>query len=376
MFRKVRLDDKSTYERLVVVLRMAAMLKGHLEGRGSIKSLGCEQGGIPHWDDIVIRHVDGDFEHIQIKNQNTPFCTKPCARPASNPATSTLDDALASLGIWYSDPLKRTEKRSFRLEVVTGTTLIKQNLEIRRLEELARHIRDGNTDIELLKQRAQSESGTANIYTWLTTWCGFSDWEHIVAVLSRFEIAYHGTEDQLRDRIQDKLSHHFEDPKSAMDRLVVFALDTTSDIMVTDAPSLLNVMRPLLRSECQTWTQYCHDALAGTWQVSGTTECSAGEIEPPASVVNSLWDAGTKARALRVFGQTIGGQVTPRSKQQFCAWRYTSRELAKQSYQILTNGEAELKMKRAIPSASSQATSTARLGLPRTMLVDQPAPGR
>ena len=289
MFRKVRLDDKSTYERLVVVLRMAAMLKGHLEGRGSIKSLGCEQGDIPHWDDIVIRHVDGGFEHIQIKNQNTPFCTKPCARPASNPAASTLDDALSSLGIWYSDPVKRTENRSFRLEVVTSTVLIKQDLEIRRLEELARHIRDGNTDIELLKQRAQSESGTANIYAWLTTWCGFSDWEHIVAVLRRFEIAYHGTEGQLREHIQDKLSHHFEDSKSAMDRLVVFALDTTSDITVTDAPSLLNVMRPLLRSECQTWTQYCHDAVAGTWQVSGTTECSVGEIEPPVSVVNSLW---------------------------------------------------------------------------------------
>lgn len=311
MFRKVRLDNKSTYERLAVVLRMAAMLKDHLEGHCSVKSLGCEQGDLAHWDDIVLRHVDDALEHVQIKDQNTAFCTKSCERPASNPAISTLDDALASLAIWYSDPLKRTEKRSFRLEVVTTGVLLKRDLEIWRLEELVRHIRTGNIDIELLKQRAQSDTGTANIYTWLTTWCKFNDWEHIVAVLCRFEIAYQGTEGQLRDHIKDKLSHHFEDSQEAMDKLVVFALNTTSDISVTDAPSLLNVMRPWLRSDCQTWTQYCHNLPTGEWKVSGTNECPAGEIEPPGSVVNSLWDAGTKARALRVLGEMSEGPNNP-----------------------------------------------------------------
>lgn len=52
------------------------MLEKFLDGRRAPLEIGAEQGGIEEWDDVVIVHSRDSFEHLQIKRQSTPFCTK------------------------------------------------------------------------------------------------------------------------------------------------------------------------------------------------------------------------------------------------------------------------------------------------------------
>lgn len=66
MLRKLRLDQKSRYERAIATRYLAEMVVDYIDSREHPHSIGREQGGIGHWDDIVIKHRDGSFEHVQI----------------------------------------------------------------------------------------------------------------------------------------------------------------------------------------------------------------------------------------------------------------------------------------------------------------------
>ncbi|MCJ2370766.1 ABC-three component system protein [Pseudomonas sp. RGM 3321] len=76
MIRRFRLEQKSLYEKLVIAQRLSDMLEKFLDGRRAPLEIGAEQGGIEEWDDVVIVHSRDSFEHLQIKRQSTPFCTK------------------------------------------------------------------------------------------------------------------------------------------------------------------------------------------------------------------------------------------------------------------------------------------------------------
>jgi len=300
MFRKVRLDDKSEYECLSVVYSMAAMLEAHIAGRCVTACIGCEQGDVEHWDDLIIEHTDGSLEHCQIKSQNTDFDTKPCKKPDGNPGLSPLDNALASLATRYEKNAgHREDSRRFTLELIT-TVGVKKGVETRHLEELARHIADGNAEAHLLADRAKKDKCTEQLYEWLTTWCGFSDWDHIIAALRRLSIKSIGTSANLRQQIKDKLSPYFSDADAALEKILAFARAKTSDISTTRPSILLQELKGLLAPECMTWTQYKLELGANSWFISGTTGTVNGIAEPPQTVVQAMWRLGNRARILRI----------------------------------------------------------------------------
>ncbi|MFT5814087.1 MAG: hypothetical protein ACI9VT_001846 [Psychroserpens sp.] len=113
MLKKIRLDRTRTYELALATNYIAIMLDEFIEGRSHAKSLGCEQGNIEKWDDLILELECGAFEHIQVKRQLIDFSNSPVVRGIKklgkeenrgNPQDrSPLDESLFALAKWSKD---------------------------------------------------------------------------------------------------------------------------------------------------------------------------------------------------------------------------------------------------------------------------------
>lgn len=299
MLNRFRLERKGTYERLVIAERLTQMLESFIEGKAAPVEMGSEQGGIPHWDDFVLKHPDGMLEHVQIKRQIVNFSASASVRP-SGVALSALDEALSSLAAWSKpEPGKVLDSRKFVLEIPSQMCFIKGKLRVSHLEELCGVCRLAGVHEAGLAARMSTDGPTKRAYEWLTTWCGFDGWTHIIAALSRLTIKVGGVDSDLEERALTSLRRHFFDAEKALETLLAYIGREAADVTSITCPPVLQHLYSLARSEVVRWTQY-HFEPTGAWSISGTHGIVTGDLETATSVVNGLWQDSGGQRRLRI----------------------------------------------------------------------------
>lgn len=321
MLRRFRLEQKSSYEKLVIAQRLADMLEKFLRGRPAPLEIGAEKGEIEEWDDVVIMHAIDHFEHLQIKRQTTNFCTKnpnkanqrPRKRKNEStdktPNNSVLDKAFSSLANYSSlGKLDEAPRRVFKLSLVGAHLHIKDKLTVNHLDEVCKLCRQDGLNLKELADR--NDGPTQNVYLWLTTWCGFKDWKHVKDVLCRVHIHCVGNDEILKSQTLDSLSRYFTDAERTMDRLMAYITSETSDVSALRCQSILRVLQDELRPDIETWAQYqLTDGTAESsksWTLSGTHNLSITIPSSAQGVVDHMWSNKPGDRKLRVYADISG----------------------------------------------------------------------
>lgn len=274
MIRRFRLEQKGRYEKLVIAQRLSDMLDKFLDGRPAPLRIGAEQGGIPQWDDVVIHHSDDHWEHLQIKRQTSVFSDKHVDKaeylasykprkskksakavettaadnlsedepetPSDDKFDSELEKVFKSLAAWQSPGAGvKPTRRTFTLTLPGPEVVIKGKdkdiIKITHLREVWDLCRKDGVDVVELSRR--DDRPTQNVYTWLTTWCGFSDWSHLVDKMRVLEIHCIGDESTLEARARESLDRHFSDAGLTLSVLVDYISDSTNDTNVVSCYS-------------------------------------------------------------------------------------------------------------------------------------------
>lgn len=349
MIKRFRLEQKSRYEKLVIAQRLSDMLDKFLDGRPAPLRIGAEQGGIAQWDDVVVHHDDSHWEHLQIKRQTCCFSDKsldkavylqsvkdrsekkaakaaekanPEAGEAPIPAEesktpsedefdSELEKVLKSLATWELPAAGvQPSRRTFSLTLPGLEVAIKGKskdiIKVNHLREVWDLCRKDGVDIEGLSKR--DDKPTQNVYTWLTTWCGFKDWAHIVEKMRMLEINCIGDESTLESRALESLDRHFSDPAVTLSLLLDYISDNTTDTNVVSCYTAAKHLQKQLRPGFQTWTQYLVNPIPGLgWAVAGTHDIGSTSIVLPASpaaqIVTHHWAGTTPNRKLRLHAE-------------------------------------------------------------------------
>ncbi len=340
MIRRFRLEQKGRYEKLVIAQRLSDMVDKFLDGRPAPLGIGAEQGGIAEWDDVVIYHSDDHWEHLQIKRQTSDFSDKhfdkddylasykprkkkPDAgivaaeeEPESASETkfdSELEKVFKSLAAWQPPPVGvKPAKRTFSLTlpgpevVIKGKEKDQDVLRITHLREVWDLCRKDGVNLAGLGKR--DDKPTQNVYTWLTTWCGFNDWAHIVEKMRVLEIHCVGDEGALEKSALESLDRHFTDSAITLSVLLDYIGDSTTDTNAVSCHTTATHLQKLLRAGGQTWTQYLVDPIPGVgWTVSGThdlgTATSHSASSPAEQVVNHHWAQSIPNRRLRLHAE-------------------------------------------------------------------------
>lgn len=331
MIRRFRLEQKGGYEKLVIAQRLSDMVEKYLDGRPAPLLIGAEQGGIGEWDDVVVYHADEHYEHLQIKRQTTPFSDKhidkadyiesyrPRARgkaatsatpvvPPDSAIDSELDKAMKSLSAWSLNPQsKQPPARAFSLILLGLEVVIKGKpndfITANHLHEFCRLCKQDGLDLAALSSRA--DTPTQNVYKWLTTWCGFADWDHVRQTMRALTIHAVGSEENLEDRACESLGRHFNDPQATLDKLVGYISTNTTDVNAISCHAMVSHLKDARRSDAETWTQYLMKPPAGSsWMVAGTHNLNGTSSFPvphaATEVVSHHWAASGKNRRLRL----------------------------------------------------------------------------
>lgn len=316
MIRRFRLEQKSVYERLVIAQRLSDMLDKFLSGSPAPLAIGAEQGGIEEWDDVVIVHTTDSYEHLQIKRQTTDFdnCNSDKAKvpvkarkdgsPPTPPADSVLDTAFASLakhaglGTFDSHPHRR-----FQLTLLGAHLQIKEDLTVNHLDELCNVCRQDGINLDELDKR--KDGPTRRAYLWLTTWCGFKNWDQIRDTLRRVTIVCIGNDAALKQRCTESLGRHFTDPERTLERLITYISGETSDVSALGCHAVVRELKDELRPDIETWAQYLlgDEVLpAGrSWSFAGTHDLGGVATRSAQGVVDHMWSSKPGNRKLRIY---------------------------------------------------------------------------
>lgn len=347
MIRRFRLEQKGRYEKLVIAQRLSDMLDKFLSGRPAPLRIGAEQGGIPQWDDVVIHHSDDHWEHLQIKRQTSVFSdkhvdkaeylasykprkSKKSAKAVETPAAnnlsegepetpsddkfdSELEKVFKSLAAWQSPGAGvKPTRRTFTLTLPGPEVVIKGKdkdiIKITHLREVWDLCRKDGVDVVELSRR--DDKPTQNVYTWLTTWCGFSDWSHLVDKMRVLEIHCIGDESTLEARARESLDRHFSDAGLTLSVLVDYISDSTNDTNVVSCYSAARHLQKLLRPGNQTWTQYLASPVPGQgWTVAGTHDIASTSSvavgSPAEHIVNHHWAPAIPSKKLRLHVEYV-----------------------------------------------------------------------
>lgn len=351
MIRRFRLEQKGRYEKLVIAQRLSDMLDKFLDGRPAPLGIGAEQGNIAEWDDVVIYHSDDHWEHLQIKRQTSEFSDKHLDKadylasykprkktqvteatsatktaetataeeepeaPSDKKFDSELEKVLKSLANWK--PLGggvKPSKRTFSLTLPGPEVVIKgkdKDQEIIRITHL-REVWDlcCKDGVDLAGLAKRDDKPTKNVYTWLTTWCGFKDWAHVVEKMRMLEIHCIGDESTLETRALESLDRHFTDPVMTLSVLLDYISDSTTDTNVVSCYTTAKHLRKLLRPGVQTWTQYLVKPTPGQgWTVAGTHDLGSTPTVPPCNpasqIVSHHWADTIPNRKLRLHADYV-----------------------------------------------------------------------
>ena len=320
MQRKLGLQRADRYAFLVCAQMMSKMVVAYLEGRQAAKWLGCEQGAVPDWDDIVQELSDGTLRHTQVKRQATDFSDDKAKRDlkiprkkAGDPVTSVaptpvprdlsaFDKSIAALAQWFLPTTVTDGKvRTFTVQVPDRKVKIKHEFEMRNFEEFCALCNLSVTTPAGLKAHAQTNLAAAHIFDWLTTWCGFTDWEHVHKALRNLRVEVKSLEAEIEQAAESILERYFF-PASEAFKVLVHDLEYGSTDAGASTPrQMLNLISQFLRPEVPIWTQYAFDDTSYSWGVSGCATGYSNGIEDPAQTVPIFWDDGIQsAKRLKI----------------------------------------------------------------------------
>ncbi len=303
MLKKLNLDQTKTYEICIATFNISEMLIAYIQGRKHFLRIGSEQGDIETWDDLIIEHENGLYEHIQVKRQHTDFSNDPCIRNyvhAGKPQQrlrdlSPIDKTLASLAQWSltKNPCSSNPKRLFAIEVPDNTMSMKQNLKISHLSDFCKNEITPSTTASSLAYLQARHKNTENLFNWLTTWCGFTDWEHILKAFKALEIRQTGNEIDLERRTETLLNYCFNDSNAIRKQIHTYITDNSSYTSAISPRPLLGKLKSQCITGLVTWTQYVKDK--AIWSISGTNDTGHDSIELAPKVVEGLWKPPRKS---------------------------------------------------------------------------------
>ncbi|WP_313163918.1 ABC-three component system protein [Sedimentibacter sp.] len=318
MLKKLRLDQTKKYEKHIALEELSNMLVSFVIGTLHNLSIGAEQGNIVKWDDFVIEKNDGGNIYIQVKRQTTDFSdTDPIIRDTytrgkrvgESRDLSPLDESMESLANWINDTdFKNLNfKNEFRLILPEGSTKIKKGLEIRNLSNLLEHQYKSVTTAKDLENLSSCDKNVLNIYNWLTSWCGFSGWDHILKLMKVLKIRTYGTEPEILNRVKSNLSHIFKPTKLDTICSLIFSYieDNETFAGAIRPRELLYQLKEYLLLDIERWTSFQNDN--SNWNISGINDLKDNtEIERPSALIPALWVAHNPyARKLNIEGDCI-----------------------------------------------------------------------
>lgn len=288
------------------------MVVAYLEGRQAAKWLGCEQGAVLEWDDIVQELSDGSLLHTQVKRQAKDFSTEKSKReakpvrptkgkttaaaltPAKLPDLSAFDKSIAALAEWFSPEVVRHGKvRAFTAQLPDRKVQIKHEFDVRNFEEFCTLCNNKTTTPQGLVEHAQKNASSRHIYDWLTTWCGFSDWEHIHDAMRNLRVEVRSLEQEIEQTAESALDKYFFPASEAFKALLYDLEYGATDAGAATPRQVLALISKFLRPEFPIWTQYALEETSFTWGISGCATGHTKGIEDPTQTVPIYWTDGT-----------------------------------------------------------------------------------
>ena len=236
MLKKLKLDQTKKYEQSIAIYEISKMLVAFVEGKKHIHCIGAEQGDIKGWDDLIIEEADRSFTHVQVKRQQTPFspsgykCQRSIKRNGSERELSPLDESMKSLANWVSASKMKDVKRLFKLELPISNVKIKDDLEVRNFITFCKSYINSTTKVENLETlcNVQNDSDAKNIFDWLTSWCDFKDWGHILGALQELTICNSGLESDIDNRTIIEIERIFHDSHTVIQLVKSYTEDNST----------------------------------------------------------------------------------------------------------------------------------------------------
>lgn len=313
MLKKLRLDQTKRYEQYLALEEISKMLIAFVEGCPHHLAIGAEQGDIDKWDDLVIQtNVDG-YIYVQAKRQETDFSNDSIIRDRYNSRSkragdfkdlSPFDETIKSLGEYISKN-KLGSKNKFWLELPESSIQIKKGLEIRHLKSLCHNQITSVTTPADLKALEGIDNQVKIIHEWLTTWCDFGDWDHILEALKILEIRNSGSEKDIKYRVDNNLSRIFKATEiTTVCRLIFSYLDENSTYAGAIKPrQLLFLLKDYLLPTIYRWTLFKNNN--SYWNICGINDLEYNnEIERPEVIVPAFWSIKNEnARHLKIDGE-------------------------------------------------------------------------
>ena len=314
MLKKLRLDQKNKYEKAIASRAIAKMVVAYAQGRNHIRNIGSEQGGISHWDDFVIEDEHGVYNHLQVKNQTTPFSAHECLRKLKRGSSelndlSAFDEVIKSLGQWHlvNDVEAAVPKRKFKLICSDGSVDINKEITINHLARLCNDDISRLSTIALFKQLICEDEAANNIWTWLSSFCEFSDEAHALKTLKNLKIVIVGNAESIKEDILDQLRICFNEPDTVLTLINGILDEHSTYTSVITAHAVLKDLHNYLLPGTKKWTQYyLQDS---TWKVSGITDAINPDVELPSSTVPAHWDP-EQLTALRITSRLHTSNLT------------------------------------------------------------------
>lgn len=288
------------------------MVVAFLEGRQAAKWLGCEQGAVPDWDDIVQELSDGTLRHTQVKRQATDFSGDKAKRDYKIPSKKTkgsatsasaspvlrdrsaFDESIAALADWFLPTTVTDGKvRTFTVQVPDRQVKIKHEFEMRSFEEFCVLCNHPTTTPSGLEAHAQKNTIASHIFDWLKSWCGFTDWAHIHRALRNLKVEVKSLEHEIEQSALSMLEKHFFPASGAFNAILQDLQAYVSDAGAATPRQMLAVVSSFRRAESQIWTQYAMDETSLAWGISGCATGNAQGIEDPTQTVPIYWTDGT-----------------------------------------------------------------------------------
>lgn len=309
MLKKLSLDQTKIYEQTIATYEIAKMLVDFVKGRKHYLSIGAEQGDVDTWDDLVIEKEKDHHIHIQIKRQTTDFSTDNCIRDryimnkrkGQLRDLSPIDESIKALAEWVKDPKNDLTKKEFHIELPTYEVKFKDGLTVRHFKEFIQvHYKPNETTSQGLAELAKSDTSVEKCFEWLTTWCGFDNWDQIIILLSIIKIKGIGSETDIESRTEDLLREIFISDKvvEVRQKIKLYVSDNTTFTGAIKPRALLNELMSFLQSNIPSWTQF--EKQNDKWCISGINDIvSNTEIERPSYVIPKLWN-GTLPQNLKI----------------------------------------------------------------------------
>lgn len=325
MLAKLRLDQTKKYEQSLATYEIAVMLVDFVLGRKHYMRIGSEQGGISTWDDIVIEKDQSSQIHIQVKRQtsgdfgtNLDECKRneylQGGRHGQKRDLSPLDKTLKSLADWFEhiDITSLSPKREFWIELPELNTQIKDGLQVKDLKDLCEvQIRPAVTTAFGLQTQASSNANIKNCFDWLTTWCDFKDWEHILKALQFLKIKNSGLESEIEIKTEEKLKEIFISDKLKEIRLKIlsYTIENTTFSGAIAPRNLLFELQEYIRSDIKIWMQI--ENLDNNWHISGIHDLESNtDIERPSKTIPLLW-SNERGRDLNINIANVCATLSP-----------------------------------------------------------------